>query len=55
MWRFNDSEKTFHLESFQDGHHSDHTIKGNVVTTVAKTFGMDIDILRQALEITNID
>ena len=55
MWRFNGSEKPFHLESFQDGHHSDHIIKGNVVTTVAKTFGMDIDILRQALEITNSD
>jgi hypothetical protein len=52
MWRFDGSEKPFHLESFQDGQRSDHVISGDVVTTVAKTFGVDKYILRQALEIT---
>jgi hypothetical protein len=50
LWRFNSGEKPYHLELFVDGMRVDHPIDGDTAQAVSKKFGIEIGIVRTALE-----
>ena len=52
VWRFNSGEKPYHLESFGDGQRTDHPIEGDVADVVATHFGMDVQVVRTAFDVT---
>lgn len=53
VWRFNGAERPFHLEEFRDGRRFDHPLDKHIPEQIAGHFGMEVDILRKALEVSD--
>lgn len=48
LWRFNSAETPYHLEMFENGVRQDTPIEGDVPLAVARHFGMDETMMREA-------
>ena len=50
-WRFTSGEETTQFAYFKDGKRHDELIQGDLATAVAGKFGIDLGMVRRALEL----
>lgn len=53
VWHFNSAERPLHLEEFRAGRRYDHPLDKNIPALLAGHFGMEIEVLQQALKVVN--